>query len=131
MRSQQDPDARISTGRIGEDLAARHLVDHGYTILHRNLRLPCGELDIVVARAGELRFVEVRTVRTRYLPATTESVNRRKRRQVARVARAYLGRWPQTDVAVSCDVIGVALLEDEAPQLTWIRDAFGEDGAAW
>lgn len=128
MHTPDRPDDRSDTGRRGEELAARLLEASGYTIVHRNLRLPCGELDLVAARPGELRFVEVRTVRTQYLPATTEAVNRTKRRQVARVANAYLCRWPQPGRAVSCDVIGVALPRRGEPQLTWIRDAFGDGG---
>lgn len=121
---------RGETGRLGEEIAARHLTEHGYQIVHRNLRLRAGELDIVAARQGELRFVEVRTVRTPYLSSPVESVSVRKRRQVARVALAYLTRWPQPDVSISCDVIGVRLVGDEAT-VEWIRDAFGEGGDAW
>ncbi|GMV40873.1 MAG: hypothetical protein AMXMBFR64_25890 [Myxococcales bacterium] len=121
---------RLDTGRLGEDIAAQHLSERGYQILHRNLRLRIGELDIVAARPGELRFVEVRTVRTSYLASPVESVSVRKRRQVARVAQAYLARWPQPGVLVSCDVIGVRLHDGEAT-VEWVRDAFGEGGEAW
>ena len=56
-------DHRKPLGRLGEDLAARHLEQAGWQIVARNWRTRRGEIDIV-ARDGEwLVFVEVRTRR--------------------------------------------------------------------
>jgi putative endonuclease len=129
MKSTDQPDDRGDTGAAGEDIAAALLMRHGYTILHRNLRLPVGELDIVAARRGELRFVEVRTVRSRFLPSPTQSANPRKCRQVARVAEAYLTRWPCEGMAVSCDVVAVRFRRDGGAEVVWVKDAFGAGGA--
>lgn len=121
-------DARAATGARGESLAARFLRRHGYTILHRNLRLRCGEIDIVATRPGELRFVEVRTVKSNYLTSPAEAVSPKKRRQVARVAQAYINTRRPGDVHISCDVIGVRLRSRFRSEIVWIRDAFGADG---
>lgn len=51
------------TGRQGEEAAARWLLDHGFTLLHRNWRQGHYELDIVAARKGTLHFIEVKTRR--------------------------------------------------------------------
>ena len=51
------------TGRLGEETAARWLLDHGFTLLHRNWRQGHYELDIVAARKGTLHFIEVKTRR--------------------------------------------------------------------
>ena len=51
------------TGRQGEEAAARWLLDHGFTLLHRNWRQGHYELDIVAARKGTLHFIEVKTPR--------------------------------------------------------------------
>ncbi len=48
-------------GRRGEDLAAAWLQRHGYTILERNWRRRCGELDLIVLLDGEIIGVEVKT----------------------------------------------------------------------
>ena len=53
------------TGRQGEEAAARWLLDHGFTLLHRNWRQGHYELDIVAARKGTLHFIEVKTRRNR------------------------------------------------------------------
>ena len=50
-------------GRIGEDLAHRHLRRNGCTVVARNYRVPSGggEIDIVAWDKDKLAFVEVKT----------------------------------------------------------------------
>lgn len=49
-------------GKIGEDLAVKHLVKLNYEILDRNYWRPWGEIDIIVQKNGVLHFVEVKSV---------------------------------------------------------------------
>ncbi len=49
-------------GRRGEDIAADHLGRQGFQIIDRNYRKPWGELDLIVQKGNDLRFVEVKTV---------------------------------------------------------------------
>jgi putative endonuclease len=49
-------------GKIGEDIASAYLVRRGYTIIDRNFRLKCGELDIVAKKDRLLHFIEVKSV---------------------------------------------------------------------
>lgn len=128
MTDTRSKDSRSATGTRGESIAAAFLCRRGYTILHRNLRLRCGEIDIVASRPGELRFVEVRTVRSNYLASPAEAVTPKKRRQVARVAQAYINTRRPGDVNISCDVIGVRLRGGFRSDIVWLRDAFGADG---
>ncbi len=48
------------TGELGEDLACRFLMKHGYEILERNYTRKWGEIDIVAKKAGKTCFVEVK-----------------------------------------------------------------------
>lgn len=50
------------TGSIGEDIACRFLVKHGYSIVDRNYRKKYGEIDIVAEKDKKLCFVEVKSV---------------------------------------------------------------------
>ena len=51
-------------GKLGEDLACRHLKKKGYKIIERNYWRPWGELDIVAVSPEQiLGLVEVKTVR--------------------------------------------------------------------
>jgi len=54
-------DPRHELGRLGEDLAARHLELAGYALLDRNWRCPLGELDLVARQGSELVVAEVKT----------------------------------------------------------------------
>ena len=48
------------TGELGEQLAERFLIKHGFTILDRNPTFKGGEIDIIAQKAGKLHFIEVK-----------------------------------------------------------------------
>lgn len=82
------------TGRLGEETAARWLLDHGFTLLHRNWRQGHYELDIVAARKGTLHFIEVKTRRRDGLTPPEQALDSHKRRALVRAANAYLTENP-------------------------------------
>jgi len=49
-------------GEIGESLACRFLVKHGFSITERNHTRKWGEIDIVVEKNTKIHFIEVKTV---------------------------------------------------------------------
>ena len=81
-------------GRIGEDLAVRHLRDRGYVILARNWRAAVesvrGELDVIAEHGATLVFCEVKTRRRSGAVDTFASVTFAKQRQIRRLAALYL-----------------------------------------
>ena len=81
-------------GRAGEDRAARYLEESGYGVLDRNWRIRDGELDLVVARAGELVVVEVKTRRGDGFGHPFEAIDARKRRRLWRLAVAWIAAHP-------------------------------------
>ena len=60
------------TGEIGENIAVRFLVKHGFSILDRNYTKKWGEIDIVAERNKKIYFIEVKSVSRE----TLDSVNR-------------------------------------------------------
>jgi putative endonuclease len=105
-------DLRPQLGRLGEQLAAEHLIRRGFQIVERNYRTRWGELDIVAYDGRTLSFCEVKTRRLS-APGRSplESVHTRKRSKVRKMA----GRWliertdrPYAD-NVRFDAIGVTL----------------------
>jgi putative endonuclease len=110
----QDP--RRGTGRRGEAVAAALLERRGYAIVERNFRTREGEIDLIVTRRTMLVFCEVKALVARpggpsSGPATPlEAVGPAKRRQVRRVARAWLAAAGGTTARdVRFDVVAVTL----------------------
>lgn len=102
-------------GRQGEDLAAAHLADAGYEILHRNWQATDvgvrGEIDIVARRGGVLVVCEVKTRRSHRLGTPIEAVGRDKRRRLRRLTGIYLQAHPH-DGPVRGDVISVDVVTE-------------------
>ncbi len=50
------------TGEIGENIAVKFLVKHGFSILDRNYTKKWGEIDIVAEKDNKIYFIEVKSV---------------------------------------------------------------------
>lgn len=114
---------RLDVGRLGEDLALRRLKKLGYRCIARNYRCSLGEVDII-ARDGEtLVFVEIKTRRDKSLGYAKEAVDKRKKRQLSKVALAYMKAEDCCDVKSRFDVVAINLEEDRE-QIEVIKNAF-------
>ena len=76
-------------GRRGEDLAAEHLSRLGYDVVARGFRTRFGEIDLIACDGRTLVFVEVKARRAGS-GSPFDSLHDAKRRQVRRMAAAYL-----------------------------------------
>jgi putative endonuclease len=105
-------DLRHHLGRAGEDLALAHLERLGFKLVARNRRTRYGELDLVVFDGTTLVFAEVKTRRAnRAGRSPWEALHERKRKQVRRMAAAFLvepGDRPRS-AELRFDAIGVIL----------------------
>ena len=99
--------ARQALGKLGEDLAVRHLQKSGYVVLQRNYRCQAGEMDIVARQGSRLVFVEVRTRRGSLFGSPKESITRRKQERLVRVANCYLQEHASRDVEWGIDAVAV------------------------
>ncbi len=121
-------DRRREIGRLGEEIACRHLRRHGYAIVERNARTRRGELDIVARDGATLVFVEVKTGRSgaRAGPERPElAVGRQKQRRLRLLAREWLANREPDCASMRFDVIGITLAPDPGatPDLEHIEDA--------
>ncbi len=109
-------------GARGETLALEHLDRAGYRIVAANFSLPIGrntrdvivtaEIDIVAYDGPTLCFIEVKTrVSDEFAPPQV-NVDLRKRRQIARAARAYRRMLGLINEAYRYDVVTVVLPND-------------------
>lgn len=119
-------DVRRSLGRLGEQLAAEHLVRRGFQILERNYRTRWGELDIVAFDGRTIAFCEVKTRRlTPGAGSPFEAVRTLKRSQVRKMAGHWLiarAERPYADI-LRFDAIGVTF--DRAGRLVGIEHLEG------
>ena len=87
-------------GEIGENIAVKFLVKHGFSILERNYTKKWGEIDIIAEKAGKLYFIEVKSVARETLSSvlheTSEQYNPEdnmhpwKLKRIARTIQTYL-----------------------------------------
>lgn len=115
---------RLSTGRQGEELAARYLEGKGLLILERNLRTPLGELDLVARDGRTLVFVEVKSRRGTSFGVPQEAVGPRKQRQILRSALWYLAGRKLGEPLMRFDVVAVQFGRAGA-RIEHIPGAFG------
>jgi putative endonuclease len=103
-------------GQIGENKAGEFLKKLGFRIIEKNYRKPWGEIDIIVQKGNDLRFVEVKTVSRDTLPASSddydpeENIHPWKRKRLRRVVETYLlARDLPDEVDWQVDAISVYL----------------------
>ncbi len=115
---------RIAAGRQAEDLVAADVEARGATVLLRNFRRRCGELDLVVREAGTLVVVEVRMRSSDSHGGGAASVDRAKQRRIVLTTLQLLQqRRDLTALPVRFDVAVVAP-DPPSWRIEWIRHAF-------
>ena len=92
-------------GRAGERRAVWFYRLRGYRIRGRNVRLPAGEIDLVVQRGRTLVIVEVKTRQSLTAGEGFEAVDRRKRERLVRLGSQYAGA--RTGLEIRYDVLSL------------------------
>jgi putative endonuclease len=115
--------AKDQLGIDGEDLATRHLVGAGFTIVTRNWRCPAGEVDIIALDGPDLVIVEVKTRTSTTYGDPVEAVTHRKQQKLRELASLWLRENPHRG-EVRFDVITVLRPRRGFPQLEHWRRAF-------
>jgi putative endonuclease len=113
--------AKDAVGKYGEDLAARHFVAAGFTMIARNWRCPVGEIDIV-ARDGEVLVIaEVKTRRSTRYGSPAEAITRHKADKLRELALMWLREHPGGGREIRFDVVSVLLPTAGAASLEHLR----------
>ncbi len=127
--ASSSPFAHLELGRRGEELAAAYLQKVGYRIVAANFSLPVGrnragalinvEIDLVAYEGETLCFVEVKSRASDWFAPPEANVDRRKRRQIARAARAYRRIFDLGGEPYRYDVVTVLLPAEEEGVANW------------
>ncbi len=110
-------------GQQAEELAWRHLRDHGLQPVTRNYRCRLGELDLIMRDGDQLVFVEVRYRRNTRYGGGAESITAHKQQRVIAAALHYLQAHPgEARHPARFDVVAV-----QPDGLDWIPNAFSAE----
>ena len=115
--------AKDVRGRLGEDLAAAHLIGQGLIVLERNWRCDAGELDIVAREGDALVICEVKTRRGLNYGSPLESITYRKLTTLRKLAGRWLQAHQLRPAAIRIDIISVLFDQNTAPTVDNVRGA--------
>jgi len=128
MPIKSDPstwtDPRHVRGLQGEELAIQYLKATGWRILEHRFRMGRLEVDVVARKGHLVAFLEVKTRWGARFGTPPQAVTWAKRREIVRVANAWVDRHGSPDDAYRFDVIGVTLSAKGKYRLEHIEDAF-------
>jgi putative endonuclease len=116
--------AKDELGRAGEERAAQHLTEHGYTVLDRNWRCAQGEIDIVAVRGAHVAVIEVKTRRSAAFGHPFEAIDERKRRRLWALAFAWRAQHPDLvrGRALRLEAIGILGADPSVGSLEHLED---------
>ena len=128
MPVKSDPstwtDPRHVRGLRGEELAMQYLKATGWKVLEHRFRMGRLEVDVVARKGHLVAFIEVKTRFGNRFGSPFEAVTWGKRREIIRVANAWVDRNGSPDDAYRFDVIGVTLASHGRYRLEHVEDAF-------
>lgn len=110
-------------GKLGEEMAVRHLTRNSCLVLERNWRFRRLEIDIIARSESELIIAEVKTRRADFLEPPAESVNKRKQKLLIRAANAYVS-ISKLNLDVRFDIITVIFTNKTNFRICHIKNAF-------
>jgi putative endonuclease len=99
--------AKDALGRLGEDIAARHLEQDGFVVLERNWRCDLGEIDIVAREGDVLVVCEVKTRSSLRYGSPFEAVTERKLHRLERLGIAWMRERGVRPRSMRIDVVAV------------------------
>lgn len=98
-------DNRKALGRYGENLALAYLEKKGYKFIGKNIKLFCGEIDLLFSDDDALVIVEVKTKSNESFGRAAEMVTLRKQRKLIQLAKALWQKFPNKSIRI--DVVAI------------------------
>jgi putative endonuclease len=114
--------AKDVRGRIGEDIAAAHLIAQGLIVLERNWRCDLGEVDIVAREGDAVVICEVKTRSSRRFGDPLEAVTTAKVQRLRRLAARWVSDHQVRPREIRIDLVGIVLNGAE-PEIEHVRGA--------
>lgn len=109
-------------GQSGEKIAALFFEQRGYLIFERNWRCRAGEIDLIVRKGEEWRFVEVKTRGSIHYGRPEESLTPRKLDHFYKAIQWYVLENKIESQNIHADVLAIILNELDF-DVRWLPDA--------
>ncbi len=114
-------DYRKIRGQSGETMALAFLEARGFCLVERNWACRLGEIDLIVERKGEIRFIEVKFRRTMEFGYPEAAITPTKLKHLKRAIECWLKAQPVFPVRYQADAIAIIALFDCDPDIEWIE----------
>ena len=114
---------RALLGSRAEQLASDYLVERGFEIVGRNVRVGRLELDVIGSRGRMIVFCEVRSRTSDRLMTPAQSIDARKVARLRQAAAAWLRTARRAPHEIRFDVASV-LFDREPPLFHYLEGAF-------
>lgn len=114
-------DSRKRLGSLGERLAEDFFQCQGFLILERNWRCRYGELDLVVQKGSQIRFIEVKTRKTITFGYPEEAVTKAKLSHLFKAGELWLGLHDLSASDWQLDVLAIQLPIQGSPDYYWLQ----------
>ena len=109
-------------GDKGESISANFLIEKGYQIAGRNVRIGRAEIDIIAKINEMIVFVEVKTRTTDYHGYPEDFVDDRKQKMIENAAQDYM-EIHKLENELRFDIVSV-VMNDQKTRIYHIEDAF-------
>lgn len=82
-------------GALGEAIALKYLLLHGYQHIGSNFTIRGGEVDLIMRKDGILVFVEVKTRSSLQFGSGLEAITPQKKRLLLKTSRQFLEKYQE------------------------------------
>ncbi|MFD2942591.1 YraN family protein [Flavobacterium notoginsengisoli] len=113
-------------GKLGEDLAAAHLEENGYSILERNFVIQKAEIDIIAQKGSIVAIVEVKTRSGLDFGSPQDFVKSKKIQLLIKAVNAYINDREKDfneDLEIRFDIVAIHK-NGESFAIEHLTDAF-------
>lgn len=112
-------------GRYTENLASDYLKSQNLTLLEQNFHSKHGEIDLIMLDGNCYVFIEVKYRKNDTFGGGFSAINSTKQKKIQRSTQAYLQQKELNEFNTECRFDIITLIGNiEAPQITWIKNAF-------
>ncbi|WP_139904548.1 YraN family protein [Clostridium thermarum] len=115
----------IDIGIYGEDLALKHFLNEGYTLLRKNYRTKQGEIDLILKLKDILCFVEVKTRYNNNFGTPGQCIDIKKKKRIIKASLIFIYSEKLLNYNVRYDVVEVVLnYKNDSYSINHIEGAF-------